>query len=71
MTPDDIHCCSLLLGDTTQVVGGVIAVRGRVVGLIRGDGTRGGQGVDRGGYAMTALRRCAGRAAPSSGFFFI
>ena len=36
----DIHCGSLLLGDTAQVVGGVIAedivVRGRVVGSIRG-----------------------------------
>ena len=35
----DIHCGSLLLGDTAQVVGGVIAedivVRGRVVGSIR------------------------------------
>ena len=36
----DIHCGSLLLGDTAQVVGGVIAedivVRGRVVGSMRG-----------------------------------
>ena len=36
----DIHCGSLLLGDTAQVVGDVIAedivVRGRVVGSIRG-----------------------------------
>ena len=36
----DIHCGSLLLGDTAQVVGGIIAedivVRGRVVGSIRG-----------------------------------
>ena len=36
----DIHCGSLLLGDTAQVVGGVIAediiVRGRVVGSITG-----------------------------------
>ena len=36
----DIHCGSLLLGDTAQVVGGVtaedIVVRGRVVGSIRG-----------------------------------
>ena len=36
----DIHCGSLLLGDTAQVVGAVIAedivVRGRVVGSIRG-----------------------------------
>ena len=36
----DIHCGSLLLGDTAQIVGGIIAedivVRGRVVGSIRG-----------------------------------
>ena len=36
----DIHCGSLLLGDKSQVMGGVIAedvvVRGRVVGSIRG-----------------------------------
>jgi cytoskeletal protein CcmA (bactofilin family) len=36
----DIHCGSLLLGDKSQVLGGVIAedvvVRGRVVGSIRG-----------------------------------
>lgn len=36
----DIHCGSLLLGDKSQVVGGVVAedivVRGRVVGSIRG-----------------------------------
>ena len=36
----DIHCGSLLLGDKSQVIGGVIAedvvVRGRVVGSIRG-----------------------------------
>ena len=36
----DIHCGSLLLGDTAQVVGGIIAediiVRGRVVGSITG-----------------------------------
>ena len=35
----DIHCGSLLLGDKSQVVGGVVAedvvVRGRVVGSIR------------------------------------
>jgi cytoskeletal protein CcmA (bactofilin family) len=36
----DIHCGSLLLGDKSQVIGGVMAedvvVRGRVVGSIRG-----------------------------------
>ncbi|MGV1014752.1 MAG: bactofilin family protein [Methyloceanibacter sp.] len=36
----DIHCGSLLLGDKSQVIGGLIAedvvVRGRVVGSIRG-----------------------------------
>jgi cytoskeletal protein CcmA (bactofilin family) len=36
----DIHCGSLLLGDKSQVIGGVVAedvvVRGRVVGSIRG-----------------------------------
>jgi cytoskeletal protein CcmA (bactofilin family) len=36
----DIHCGSLLLGDTSQVMGSVIAedvvVRGRVVGSVRG-----------------------------------
>lgn len=36
----DIHCGSLLLGDKSQVIGGVIAedivVRGRVVGSVRG-----------------------------------
>jgi cytoskeletal protein CcmA (bactofilin family) len=36
----DVHCGSLLLGDKSQIVGGVIAedvvVRGRVVGSIRG-----------------------------------
>jgi cytoskeletal protein CcmA (bactofilin family) len=36
----DIHCGSLLLGDKSQVMGGVVAedivVRGRVVGSIRG-----------------------------------
>jgi cytoskeletal protein CcmA (bactofilin family) len=36
----DVHCGSLLLGDKSQVIGGVVAedivVRGRVVGSIRG-----------------------------------
>ena len=32
----DIHCGSLLLGDTAQVVAEDIVVRGRVVGSIRG-----------------------------------
>ncbi len=36
----DVHCGSLLLGDKSQIVGGVIAedvvVRGRIVGSIRG-----------------------------------
>jgi cytoskeletal protein CcmA (bactofilin family) len=36
----DVHCGSLLLGDKSQVIGGVMAedivVRGRVVGSIRG-----------------------------------
>ena len=36
----DVHCGSLLLGDKSQIIGGVVAedvvVRGRIVGSIRG-----------------------------------